>query len=44
VGPFCTPITTRFEKTAINFAGMIMMACIHRYLRLLCPYTFSDRA
>ena len=37
-------IFSRFEKTAINFAGMITMACIHRYLRLLCPPPFSDRA
>ena len=27
-------IVTRFEKTAINFAGMIKLAFIHRYLRL----------
>lgn len=30
-------ILTRFEKTAINFAGMIKMAFINRYLRLMCP-------
>jgi transposase len=29
-------ILTRFEKTAKNFAGMVKMAFIHRYLRLLC--------
>lgn len=29
-------ILTRFEKNAINFAGMIKMACINRYLRLMC--------
>ena len=29
-------ILTRFEKTAKNFAGMLKMAFIHRYLRLLC--------
>lgn len=28
-------ILTRFEKTAKNFAGMIKMAFIHRYLRLI---------
>lgn len=28
-------VLTRFEKTAKNFAGMIKMAFIHRYLRLL---------
>jgi transposase len=30
-------IFSRFEKTARNFAGMIKMAFIHRYLRLTCP-------
>lgn len=30
-------IMTRFEKTAINFAGMIKLAFIHRYLRLCTP-------
>ena len=29
-------IFTRFEKTAKNFGGMIKMAFIHRYLRLIC--------
>jgi transposase len=29
-------VLTRFEKTAKNFLGMIKMAFIHRYLRLLC--------
>ena len=28
-------IFSRFEKTAKNFAGMIRMAFIHRYLRLV---------
>lgn len=27
-------VMTRFEKTAINFAGMIKLAFIHRYFRL----------
>ena len=27
-------IATRFEKTATNFAAMVKLACIHRYLRL----------
>lgn len=27
-------IATRFEKTAINFGGMVKLAFIHRYLRL----------
>lgn len=30
-------IFSRFEKTAINFGGMIKMAFIQRYLRLLAP-------
>lgn len=28
-------IVTRFEKTAINFAGMVRLSFIHRYLRKL---------
>jgi hypothetical protein len=28
-------IFSRFEKTAKNYAGMLRMAFIHRYLRLL---------
>ena len=30
-------IVTRFEKTAINFGGMVKLAFIHRYLRLCAP-------
>lgn len=30
-------IATRFEKTAINFGGMVRLAFIHRYLRLCAP-------
>ena len=30
----CRRVLTRFEKTAVNFVGMIRMAFIHRYLRL----------
>ncbi len=30
-------IATRFEKTALNFGGMVKLAFIHRYLRLLAP-------
>jgi transposase len=30
-------IFSRFEKTAKNYGGMIKLAFIHRYLRLLCP-------
>lgn len=33
----CRRIATRFEKTAINFAGMVRLAFIHRYLRLCVP-------
>ena len=31
----CRCVFSRFEKTAINFAGMIKMACIQRYLKIL---------
>ncbi len=31
----CRRVATRFEKTAKNFGGMIQMAFIQRYLRLL---------
>lgn len=31
----CRAVFARFEKTAINFAGMIKMACIQRYLKIL---------
>ena len=30
----CRRVLTRFEKTAVNFLGMIRMAFIQRYLRL----------
>jgi transposase len=33
----CRRILTRFEKTATNFAGMVKLAFINRYLRLMCP-------
>ena len=36
----CRRIGTRFEKLAVNFHGMLQLAMICRYLRLL----FSDRA
>lgn len=29
-------ILTRFEKTAKNYLGMLKLAFIHRYLRLIC--------
>ncbi len=31
----CRAVFARFEKTAINYAGMVKMACIQRYLKLL---------
>jgi len=31
----CRCVFARFEKTAINFAGMIKMACIQRYIKIL---------
>ncbi len=36
----CRRIGTRFEKLAVNFHGMLHLAMIGRYLKLL----FSDRA
>ena len=33
----CRCVFARFEKTAINFAGMIKMAFIQRYLKILAP-------
>jgi transposase len=33
----CRRIFSRFEKTAINFAGMITVAIMQRYLRMFCP-------
>ena len=33
----CRSVFARFEKTAINFCGMIKMAFIERYLKLLAP-------
>lgn len=36
----CRRIGTRFEKLAVNFLGMMKLAIIQRYLKVL----FSDRA
>jgi len=36
----CRRIGTRFDKLAVNFHGMVSLAMIGRYLKLL----FSDRA
>ena len=33
----CRALFARFEKTAINFGGMIKMVFIQRYLRILAP-------
>jgi transposase len=33
----CRAVFARFEKTAINYAGMVKMAMIQRYLRILSP-------
>ena len=32
----CRRVMTRFEKSAKNFGGMVKMAFIQRYLRLIC--------
>ena len=40
----CRRVFSRFEKTAVNFAGMIKAAIIQRYLRMFCPDEFSDKA
>ena len=37
----CRRIVTRFEKLAVSYLGMLKLAMIERYLRLL---EFSDRA
>ena len=33
----CRAVFSRFDKTAINYAGMVKMACIERYLKLIAP-------
>lgn len=33
----CRAVFSRFDKTAINYAGMVKMACIQRYLKLIDP-------
>lgn len=33
----CRSVFARFEKTAINFCGMIKMAFIERYLKIIAP-------
>jgi transposase len=39
----CRRIFSRFEETAKNFGGMIKMAFIQRYLRLICKIGISDK-
>jgi transposase len=31
----CRAVATRYEKLALNFLGLVKLACIERYLRLL---------
>lgn len=33
----CRRVFSRFEKTAINYCGMIKMAMIERFLKTMCP-------
>jgi hypothetical protein len=33
----CRSLATRFEKLAIHYLGMVQLAIIQRYLRLLAP-------
>jgi transposase len=40
----CRRLFSRFEKTALNFGGMIKMAFIERYLTLSTYTDFSDIA
>lgn len=40
----CRRVFSRFEKTAVNYAGMVTIAIIQRYLRMFCPDEFSDKA
>lgn len=40
----CRRVFSRYEKTAINFVGMITTAIIQRYLRMFAPEEYSDRA
>jgi len=40
----CRRIVSRFEKTAINFGGMMKRAFIERDLRLATEVEFGDKA
>ena len=33
----CRRVLTRFEKTAINYLGMLNIAILQRYLRIIWP-------
>lgn len=33
----CRSVATRFEKLALHYLGMVQLAIIERYLRLLAP-------
>ena len=33
----CRCVFARYEKTAVNFSGMIKMAFVQRYLKILAP-------
>ena len=33
----CRSVFARYEKTAVNFSGMIKMAFIQRYLKIIAP-------
>lgn len=37
-------VFSRYEKTAKNFGGMIRLAFIQRYMRLLAKKSFSNKA
>lgn len=40
----CRRIFSRYEKTAINYLGMLKMSFIMYYLNLFCPTDFSNKA
>jgi transposase len=40
----CRRIFSRFEKTAVNYLGMLKLGMIRFYLKLFCPSEFSNEA
>jgi transposase len=40
----CRRIFSRFEKTAVNYLGMLKLGMIRLYLKLFCPNEFSNEA